>query len=162
MMVRTNDLLDIEIREILAGQSFYGKCEIREREVAPGVVWVGSNGVTSSVGQWIRVVMRELKKEPGAPLRWLHRWFCEEGNLAVFQGGPLKYMWYFGAQIGDTVYACGGCTDFSGEGHHGKQLADHFLEMLGLWPSTNSADHLISLLTDGCIDRVLKEENIDR
>lgn len=152
-MARSSEILDIEIREILNGQSFYGFCEIKEREVSPGVVWVGSNGVTASVGQWMRVVMRELKKEPGAPLRWLHRWFCPSGS------DLSQRMWYFGAQIGDTVYCCGGCTDFSGEGGHGKQLADRFLDMLGLWPSTNSADHLISLLTEGCIDRLLKEKD---
>lgn len=153
-MARSSEVLDIEVKEILNGQSFYGLCEIREREVSPGVVWVGSNGVTSSVGQWMRVVMRELKKEPGAPLRWLHRWFCDTSLNPVVP----KRMWYFGVQIGDTVYACGGCTDFSGEGHHGKELADRFLDMLGLWPSTNSADHLITLLTQGCIERLLKAD----
>lgn len=150
-MARSKEFLDMEIREILGGVSFYGSCEIREREVSPGVVWVGSNGVTSSVGEWMRVVMRELKK-PGGPLKRLYRWFCGT-NLDGSQR-----MWFYGAQIGDTVYACGGCTDFSGEGGHGKELGDRFLDGLGFPVTTNPADHLIGLLTEGCIDRLLKEE----
>lgn len=139
-MARPKEVLDQEIEEILQGRSFYGSCEIKEKEVSPGVVWVGSNGVTSSVGQWVRVVKRELQR---SSLRWLYRWFC-----ATNPGGSQN-MWYFGADVGDTFYCCGGCTDFSGEGGHGKELGDRFLEMIGFPITTNPADHLISLLIEG-------------
>ncbi|MBW2562369.1 MAG: hypothetical protein JRE40_16175 [Deltaproteobacteria bacterium] len=108
--------------------------------------------MTSSIGMWMRVVMRELRK-PGASLRWLHRWFC-----AANEDGSQRF-YYFGAHIGDTIYCCGGCTDFSGEGGHGKELGDRFLELLGFPITTNPADHLISLLTEGCIDRLMKERD---
>lgn len=135
--------LDREISEILDGRTFFGKCEIKEKGVAPGVVWIGSNGVTSSVGQWMRVMMRELTT-PGAALKGLYRWFA-----ATNPDGSHK-MWYFGAQIGDTVYCCGGATDLSGEGDHGKELGDRFLEQLGFPVTTSPASHLVGMLIDAC------------
>lgn len=42
---------------------------------------------------------------------------------------------------------------------HGKELGDRFLERLGFPVTTNSVDHLVSLLTEGCVDRLLKERD---
>lgn len=137
-----------EIKEILEGRGHYGQVKIKQRKISSEITWIGSHGVTNSVGQWICRIKQIIDK--GMPPVQGFKWFC---HTDLDSSKKQNRMWYFGVQFQDGVghyhiYVCGGCTDFSGEGGRGYKIADEFLKMI-LSESdvlTRCADHMISYL----------------
>jgi hypothetical protein len=133
--------LEMELEAIFDKQNHYGTCPIIIKKVNDDVTWVGTNGYTDSIGQWIRKT-RELLDEG---------LYVYEA-LAVYTNiGKNQKMWYFGLQIGDcdnkTYYFCGGATDFSGEGNFGRLLAEYYISKITGNIHIQNSDFLISLLT---------------
>ena len=137
-----------QIKQILEKRSHYGTVKIKKRKISKDITWVGANGYTASVGQWIRTIDNLLKKGH-RPLR-AFRWFCHVND----DGEPKQRMWYYGVAFPKEdwyhIYACGGTTDYSGEGGRGKEIAETYLRQI--LPKnlilTRCADYLISELTN--------------
>lgn len=148
---RLNDM----ILNIIEKRGHYGTVKITKKKMSNKVIWIGTNGYTASVGQWIRVVTDKV--EDGLNPTYGYRWFTVV-NIDKTQVLNKDYipqcMWYFGIELeSDTdsvIYVCGGTTDFSGEGGRGRKLANHFLTRY--IPENmiieRNADYLITLLTE--------------
>jgi len=110
-------------------------------------IWIGINGYTASIGQWIREVADKIDNEQKVYRGF--RWY----TTINIHDKQTDAMWYFGIELGTDehkiIYACGGCTDFSGEGERGRQIANHFLQKLvpEQMIIERNSDYLISLLT---------------
>lgn len=139
-----------EIDDIINHRHHYGQVDMEWKEIRPHVYWFGVTGYTSSIGQWLRAVDDALKK--GLRVTQTYRWFC---HTDLHVNKEHDSMWYYGIELEDDfithekkTYCCGGCTDFSGEGGHGKQLAEGYLSMISSRePLTLNADYLITMLT---------------
>ena len=134
-----------EIVAIISGRTHYGQVPIEEKRVTKNLRWIGENGYTASVGQWIRQIRRLI--DNGKKVTRGFRWYT---IVDVLKDGTKQCMWYFGIEIDrEIIYVCGGCTDFSGEGGRGRKLADCFLTCLLAenFIIERNADYLISLLT---------------
>jgi len=137
-----------EILEIIQGKTHYGTVPIEKKKINQNVIWIGTNGYTASVGQWIRQVAEQIDK--GFAPKQGFRWYTV---FKVFADMSTQNMWYYGITLeneSDSVtYICGGCTDFSGEGGRGHKLAEYFLNSLLAenFIVEQNADHLISMLT---------------
>ena len=139
-----------EIQDILEGKGHYGTVEITSKEVGPEVVWVGENGLTASVGMWMRLV-RRLIGDGWIPIQGF-RWFCvndiDDTSQRQWYYG-IRFKKHFENESEDTIrtYVCGGCTNYSGEGGRGKQIADAFIEKtMGPRVSTRNLDYLLSMI----------------
>lgn len=130
-----------KVGDIIDGRGHYGTTPIVTREVAPGVIWYGSPGVSASVGMWIRRT-NELLKD-GQAITGFWRWWAAEHDAGT------KRMWYFGAEIGGILHVVGGCTDFSGEGGRAKDLAAAYQEFFPTDVYMRPVSQLIDLLVDG-------------
>lgn len=139
--MKDEEILKQEVNAIIEERTHYGTVHIKERIINDDVVWIGTNGFSSSIGQWIRIVHQLLSN--GDFIYAGHKWFIPVGCN--------QNMVYFGVEVGkpdDTMfYVCGGVTDFSGEGNNARELADFFLERITGNIYMNNADSLISLLT---------------
>lgn len=142
-----NTKLQQEIKDIIDGIGHYGHVGIEQKQITHHVIWIGTNGYTASIGQWIRVVEKARKIWP---ITATYRWFCHTDEEPKHKDS----MWYYGVRferpLGFLDVLCGGATDFSGEGGHGKQLAEEYLSMISnREPLTLNADYLITMLTGG-------------
>lgn len=141
------------ILDILDGNCHYGRVKITKRKISKNITWIGQNGYTASVGQWIRTINKLVSEKKLLP-RQGFRWYCKVDENGR-QEKQEDHMWYFGIEFpkGDEhhIYVCGGTTDFSGEGGRGKELAETFLRLIV--PEnrilTRCADYLISELVVG-------------
>lgn len=140
-----------EIKDILEGKTQYGTVPIETRTISKHVRWIGINGYTNSIGQWIRKI-EEMRKK--FPITCKYRFYLPI-DCDVKRHKMQRNMWYYGVRFelpaGDwRDYVCGGATDFSGEGGHGKQLADEYLKQIsGQEALVLNADYLITMLTGG-------------
>jgi len=147
--------LNTKIVEIVEKKSHYGRVPITKKKMSNKVIWIGINGYTASVGQWIRVVTDKINE--GLNPKHGYRWYTVtniDKTQILSKIYRLQNMWYFGIELesdmDSVIYVCGGTTDFSGEGGRGRELADYFLKKFipeNLIIERN-ADYLISLLTE--------------
>lgn len=147
---------NVEIADIIAGRHSYhssGSGEGTFRMVAPGVIFYGSPGVSSSIGQWIRATRRMFKA--GTPIH----------NLTAYWGADrddgTHRRWYFQIELGYELHIVGGCTDFSGEGEHARKLA---LAYMG-WYSTipiqeRPVTRLVDFLIEGWLPFIQKQREL--
>ncbi|MBS3748199.1 MAG: hypothetical protein KGY67_00685 [Candidatus Thermoplasmatota archaeon] len=139
--MRDEEFLKQEVDRIIEEQTHYGTVPIEQRVINDNVIWIGTNGYSDSIGQWIRIVHQCLSNGD----------FIYTGFKWQLPVGCNQTLWYFGVQLGrqddKTFYCCGGATDFSGEGNHARELANSFLERITGNIYINHADFLISLLT---------------
>jgi len=144
---KNNRLLE-DVNNILSGKSYYGQCEIEKNKINTNFYWIGVNGHTASIGQWMREVWHLIKN--GCAVVQGYKWYT-----SVNMGRSDQKQWYFGFKLthdGDEVIvACGGATDYSGEGGRGKLLAEKFMETICPEHLIKilDANHLISILTGG-------------
>ena len=112
-----------EITEITNKRTSYGTSKIELHWIRPTIVWVGTNGHTNSVGQWIRITKNLINQgiNPTKGYKW-------NAVVSVCEDGTTDSLWYYGVKIDQILYICGGMTDFSGEGNHGRQLAENYLK----------------------------------
>jgi len=135
---REKEFLLCEVKAILRGEHHYARKDLPEKKIGK-VVWIGYPGLTASIGPWMRKITKELDRLKGQFIRleaW--RYFVEVGEA--------KRNWYFGVLLEEKEYLCGGCTDYSGEGGHGKKLSETFLEILAIPSQTRDASYLIGKL----------------
>lgn len=66
--------------------------------------------------------------------------------VTIHPSGAMDNLHYFGVKIDDMLYICGGCTDFSGEGGHGRKLAEYYLKPLAFTMTEQNGDDLINRL----------------
>jgi hypothetical protein len=141
------DLME-DVTKILSGKyPVYGTIEIELIPISDTVLWIGMDGYTSSIGQWIRKV-QELRRE-GYYIIGFEQW-------KIPMGDNQNHI-YFGAEMlkeGDQTQQihhiiCGGATDYSGEGSHGKALAETYIHLTGIQElNERTGDDLIRLLTE--------------
>ena len=135
-----------DIKDILEGRGSYGTAEILIREIGPEVIWIGENGQTASIGMWMRRIKQLLEQSGWKPLQGF-RWFC-----VVNEDNVKQKLWYYGIQFEineerNVCYVCGGATDYSGEGGHGKKIADMFIKkIMGPQVITRNVDYLLSMM----------------
>ena len=149
-IIKENGLLQ-DINNILTGHCFYGTCPIEEKLVKSDVLWIGVDGHTSSIGQWIRFIWDLIypgNLDPHAVVQGF-KWYTY-----VNANNPKQRQWRFGIKLthrgNEQLIVCGGATDYSGEGEHGKLLADAFMDLVCSCPiSILNSDHLKSLLAGG-------------
>lgn len=150
MIQREPHILGIEVQDILRGDGFYGSCAIEDRLLGylpyPGriedgdvwqeVRWVGREGSSSSAGQAIRLLGKAWSVE--IPVK---RVLVGEGDghhlvyFVISAEMPSNYVIdppkpdvpHDGRIRHQRIYIVGGCTDFSGEGNHARQLMERFL-----------------------------------
>jgi len=137
------DKIDNAIKEIAEGIGHYGNIPIERNKIRKHITWIGINGYTSSVGQWIREITKKIDEgiEPVKAYKW----------YTVINISPAQNMWYFGIRMEDDVtYICGGTTDFSGEGNFGRMIADRFITKFFSKDEIqiDTADALLSLIAE--------------
>lgn len=140
-----------EVKDIIEGKGHYGTVKIDTQYLKKHFIWIGSNGLSSSVGQWIRVIEKTILHEHNYQILRGYRWFCDT-NLS----GIKQQMWYFGIEVDNPMehckqfIVCGGCTDFSGEGNRARELADFYLK--SIVPEsliiTCSLEHMLDRILD--------------
>lgn len=149
MPQRDADQLEQEVEAILAGRGHYGTYAGGPTPMGQfageGITWIGSPGITASVGAFIRGVRDRLAAGAICVIPAL-RYSSEEGegqHTFFYRVDLLGPAWR------EEGLIVGGCTDYSGEGQHGKELAEHYLtHVLGLPLATRPASYLIELLVE--------------
>lgn len=148
---RDAEALDSEIDSILAGKGHYGSwpiavhglgCDPWDKQHA----WIGNPGVTASVGQFIRHVSTFMRSGYALSLP-VYRIVSQ---VPQADGHMVYYMVELTRRDGEParVYYAGGCTDFSGEGGHGRELMERWIARHG-WPvEERGADMLIDQLAE--------------
>jgi len=143
-----------DVNNILAGNNFLGCCDIDRYNINSFVVWIGENGQSKSVTEWMRTIwalcLHHENSHPWAIMDGF-KWFsCPDFNK------PNNKNWFFGFKITrdgkERLVVCGGANNYSGEGGKAKQIGEKFMEMV--WPGpigVISADNLIWALTGGLL-----------
>lgn len=142
---------DEQVQLIIDGTHPYGKVPIRTRSPSPGVIFYGSDGVSSSVGQWIRRT-REIWSTT-IHLKSLWAFWSEESEE------KNQKVWYFAIELGDELHVVGGCTDFSGEGGNARRIAAAYQNRIGVPVETRPASQLISYMVEGWYPYIRAKEN---
>ena len=140
-----------EVQDIILGLGYYGYCRI---EITPlgtsgdaELEWVGNPGYTASVGQFIRQTVAYWQQGWSIKLP-AYRYLAPEGpgnlvyyELDMFKGKDQKNL------------LVGGCTDFSGEGGHGRALMECYLtQHHGLMVETRAASSIIDMLVGAAME----------
>lgn len=119
-----------EINDIIKGKHNYlnSKTEIK---TVGNVLIIGDLGYTSSIGQWIHIVNKLLPVSQIDEVRiWESINSIEKKQKNIYYGIHVK-------ECNDVCYKnrwviCGGATDYSGEGSHGRKLAEEFMHLCSL------------------------------
>lgn len=126
---------------VMTGAEYYGRVNPEWEEPYavdfPGPLragayleYVGSEGITASIGPWIKVVARRIAElwHADPPVTRLRRI-----ELDADAGESGHHMLFFSVVFpyGGEVMV-GGCTDFSGEGGRGGARCAQFLDLLSL------------------------------
>ncbi len=119
-----------EINDIIKGRHGYTNNGTKIKRVG-NVTVVGDFGYTKSIGQWMFLVNKLL---PVSEINEARIW------ESVVDIEKEHKCLYYGIRVNDcndkrycnTWIVCGGATDFSGEGGHGKELAEDFLHICSL------------------------------
>ena len=102
--------------------------------------FVGSEGMTASIGPWIKRVMSAITHWKYNPpiTSYLRRI-----EMDASEDNTHEHMLFFSVVLGDEdEIMCGGCTDFSGEGGKGGEDAMNFLRLLAtVFNTTIVIDH---------------------
>lgn len=104
------------------------------------VEFVGSVGITASIGAWVIQVAYKLGDSPTEnPLLKLRKILLDSPESGE------QHMVFFSAVFNDeTEIMCNGCTDFSGEGGRGNKEASAILSVLSvMYGVTIQQDHYI-------------------
>lgn len=136
------------IIDILNGKHSYGTSNIKIKEINTNIIWIGEMGTTASIGQWIRYIVDHCHNN-GESIQKAYRWFIDNNTGDM----PRQQNWYYGLKTDKSLILCSGCTDYSGEGSMGKQIADVFLtEFLSLSDQlihTGDGNYLLYYLING-------------
>jgi hypothetical protein len=92
------------------------------------VSWVGRPGYSDSIAAWIRHVWEILKQQENFKSAEHYFIRCYSAAQPESTHNHLYFAFHYGPALEGRLIACGGATDYSGQGRHAKELAESFME----------------------------------
>jgi hypothetical protein len=94
------------------------------------VTWIGRPGYSDSVEAWINKVYKLIKSLDifSANEHWFVR--CWSKDAKDVDQHHIYFGFHYGKLGKDNIIACGGATDYSGQGRHAKELAESFMRYI--------------------------------